>query len=897
MSISYSPKTAILDHFFMTTLLIFLLRNKKSKIIKCSENKALWAILLVSKMKTSACQVDIVLIKYCKYIDNIKHVCNTLSGGAEPYGQNTRPEANRSFSKKEMLDDQATCRSDELFHSFGSQISGPNRLFQQFYPQREMVHSGIDSPFQHRRPVVLPRYRFFKAWSTDPHPCEPGRKECFGDDSRSTGEGTSVPLPCCPGSIVPKGQPEETKTWSFLRIFVYRSGQSRRSGENASTTSYASTGGVGSADPCSVHPDAQFGFRTPGQNDFSKNRDSDQRRAGSKTFQDAWFKKNGLNSGAKALVALKQNITRLYHNTLPGQLFPDPPVIRFRPEDNRCTCGTSLLVQKTRQKKVFCMTGPFTAHETLYHCKECRQVYHSKKLQKIVARHCNVGWDILVFVGKSLFQRHQTTDQVCHELRFRNIGLSSSEIEYLGRKFILYLALAHRQATPRIEQAMRRSGGYILHLDATHEGDAPALMTGMDGLSQIVLANVKIPSEHADNIVPFLQQLQKNYGSPIACVHDMGTGICKAVARVFPGTRDFVCHFHFLRDAGKDILNPSYGQLRKTLQRHAATTRLGEIVRDVRRRIDLDAVGAGPLTDAIRDGHAVENIDQTSLFLIYSLCLWCLQGKKDGNGYGFPFDRPLLAFACRISNLHHSLPILQKRILSKDRIGNRLFSKLFKLIENICADSDFIRPIADLEWRTQLFDDLRGKMRIAEPAGRNGLNDDGTEKSMNCIKNAVGMFRSKLGKNALFKKDVLCRKLAKQIDKYDDRLFADPIEINTPSGTMSIYPQRTNNILEQFFRSLRRNHRKKTGNNSMRRVLHAMLADTPLIKNLEKPEYMNMLLNGKESLEELFAQLESTGHDLISSTSHTDRILPGFRRLIKMDNLPEKIQLALEKCA
>jgi hypothetical protein len=604
-----------------------------------------------------------------------------------------------------------------------------------------------------------------------------------------------------------------------------------------------------------------------------------------------------LNSGAKALVALNQNLTRLYHDTLPGELFPDTPVIRFRPEDHRCTCGTTLLVQKTRQKKVLCMTGPFTAHETLYQCKECRQVYHSKRLRKIVARHCNVGWDILVFVGKSLFQRYHTTDEVCRELRHRSIELSPSEIEYLGRKFILYLALAHRQATPRIEQAMKRSGGYILHLDATHEGDAPALMTGMDGLSQIVLANVKIPTEHADHIVPFLHQLQENFGSPIACVHDMGTGICKAVIRVFPGTRDFVCHFHFLRDAGKDLLNPSYGQLRKTLRSHAATTRLGEIIRDVRRRIVLDADGAGQLTEAIKDGYAMENIEQTSLILIYSLCLWCLQGKKDGNGYGFPFDRPLLAFARRILNLHHSLPTIQKQIPSKDRIGKRLFSKLFSLMGNICADSGFIRPIADLEWRSRLFDDLRGKMRIAEPAGRKGLNDDGTNKSMDCIEKSVRRFRSKLDKNDRFKKDVLCRKLAKQIDKYDKRLFADPIEIHTPSGTTSIYPQRTNNMLEQFFRGLRRDHRKKTGNNSMQRVLHAMLADTPLIKNLEKPEYMSMLLNGKESLEEVFAELESTGHDLATSASHADRILPGFKKLIKMDNLPEKIQLALEKCS
>ena len=64
-----------------------------------------------------------------------------------------------------------------------------------------------------------------------------------------------------------------------------------------------------------------------------------------------------------------------------------------------------------------------------------------------------------------------------------------------------------------------------MHPDATHEGDAPYLMTRMDGLKQIVPANVKIPGEHADHIVPFLEQLQKNYGTPIACVHDMGTGL------------------------------------------------------------------------------------------------------------------------------------------------------------------------------------------------------------------------------------------------------------------------------------------------------------------------------------------------------------------------------------
>ena len=34
-----------------------------------------------------------------------------------------------------------------------------------------------------------------------------------------------------------------------------------------------------------------------------------------------------------------------------------------------------------------------------------------------------------------------------------------------------------------------------------------------------------------------------------------------------------------------------------------------------------------------------------------------------------------------------------------------------------------------------------------------------------------------------------------------------------------------------------------------------MIADTPLVKNLDNPEYMDIILNGKESLEETFAEI------------------------------------------
>ena len=59
-------------------------------------------------------------------------------------------------------------------------------------------------------------------------------------------------------------------------------------------------------------------------------------------------------------------------------------------------------------------------------------------------------------------------------------------------------------------------------------------MSGLDSLTEIVLGNVKLPSEKADKIIPFLKDIKQLFGDPIALVHDMGSGILKAVAKVSP---------------------------------------------------------------------------------------------------------------------------------------------------------------------------------------------------------------------------------------------------------------------------------------------------------------------------------------------------------------------------
>jgi hypothetical protein len=129
----------------------------------------------------------------------------------------------------------------------------------------------------------------------------------------------------------------------------------------------------------------------------------------------------------------------------------------------------------------------------------------------------------------------------------------------------------------------------------------------------------------------------------------------------------------------------------------------------------------------------------------------------------------------------------------------------------------------------------------------------------------------------------------KQIDKYWKKLFADPIEVDTPEGKKIIQPQRTNNLAEQNFRDLKRAYRKKTGNGSLGKTLRSMLANTPLAKNLKNKEYMRILLNGKLNLEDLFADIEAANiqTELKAAQSSFEKIPRKFKKLVCTSNYPE----------
>jgi hypothetical protein len=141
------------------------------------------------------------------------------------------------------------------------------------------------------------------------------------------------------------------------------------------------------------------------------------------------------------------------------------------------------------------------------------------------------------------------------------------------------------------------------------------------------------------------------------------------------------------------------------------------------------------------------------------------------------------------------------------------------------------------------------------------------------------------------------------LDKYWEKLFADPLVINTAEGQIIIAPQRTNNIMERFLRNEKRRSRKKSGTASLSKTLKTILAETPLVRNLEKEEYFRIILNGCSNLAERFSQIdeEIVREQLRQSKFNQERIPPAVKKIIKQPDLPQKVFMlylgASKQCA
>ncbi len=256
-------------------------------------------------------------------------------------------------------------------------------------------------------------------------------------------------------------------------------------------------------------------------------------------------------------------------------------------------------------------------------------------------------------------------------------------------------------------------------------------------------------------------------------------------------------------------------------------------------------------------------------------------------------------FYQRLTELNYRLHQLIEIKLQGDWKENRIYGKICHDLLKVINDPALKNAAVKMEEKVIVFNELRKAMRITLPENKRGLNDNGGLSNIKTIEKEVKKYRDRLCKDKKYSGNKDYQKIVEQINKYWTKLFADPIIVETKAGRIVIQPQRTNNILEQFFRKLMRIFRKRNGFNAMEKTIKTMLSDTPFVVNLENKDYMNILLDGKETLEERFVEIDAkrVRKELEKSRSEESVISPKIKKIIRMPELPKSIVVLLDRKA
>jgi hypothetical protein len=372
-----------------------------------------------------------------------------------------------------------------------------------------------------------------------------------------------------------------------------------------------------------------------------------------------------------------------------------------------------------------------------------------------------------------------------------------------------------------------------------------------------------------------------------------------AIETVFPNLPHFLCHFHFLRDLGTDLFGKENDIIRNRLRKHGIQETLRKRLRSLKPLLSATPDLLGELLGALEQSRAVHgcplaNMPATATYL---LILWALAGKSQGKGYGFPFDQPYLVLYRRLRKLGLVLEQLRHVKLQGSWKDNRMYGKVLHDLVGVMNDTVLAGAASRMHHKVQIFDQLRAAMRITLPEGKQGLNDNGELSNIRTIEKAVSRFAARLRNSREYSKDKDYQNMLGQLEQYWQKLFSDPLIVKTKSGTIVVQPQRTNNVVEHLFRDLSRRYRKKSGLNCRERTINAMLADTPLVKNLENENYLSILLAGNRSLEERFAEIDANEVRLqmLKLQNESGPVSSKMNKLIKLSELPQSMLSVFEQ--
>jgi hypothetical protein len=273
-------------------------------------------------------------------------------------------------------------------------------------------------------------------------------------------------------------------------------------------------------------------------------------------------------------------------------------------------------------------------------------MYRSVEADALALPGFTYGLDIVVLVGQLHLGKHQTVDEVHHEVqeRLRALGVSISRRESLYL-FDAYCTLLKASSEAKADLSwlaqVEANGGIIVAVDGIQpdRGNETiylvrAALTGRMLVAENVLS--KVPEVMNALLTPVTTLGVKVLGT----ITDAQESEVRAVEQLWPDVPHQVCQFHVLRQASR----PAFEVDRKL--KTALRKRVGDKVRVVRRRLRHDLQQA-----QAAEAEQLEALDEYALGMQTAL-------NRDGI---LPFAYPGLQAGEDLDALAESLRRLEKK--------------------------------------------------------------------------------------------------------------------------------------------------------------------------------------------------------------------------------------------
>ncbi len=596
--------------------------------------------------------------------------------------------------------------------------------------------------------------------------------------------------------------------------------------------------------------------------------------------------------------------------------------IRAEPEtaEGPCLrCGGPTEVQKSVEHRVVTLEhGDFIAHETIHVCKaRCRQpsgalvTGRSETLLLKVSPGKIYGYDLEVHVGIERFLHHRQREEIRRELVQRHgIGLSSGQVSELAARFLEHLEALHASRAAELRAAMDGDGGYPLHIDATGEDGRGTMLVAFSGWRRWVLGAWKLPTERAEFILPAIQSIAASFGTPRAIMRDLG-GAMKDAADEFVKSLEnaiaiLACHLHFLSDIGEDLLEEGHSKLRDLFRKAGLLPQLRAFSRQQGRSLGKEIEkGRDGLRLWLAESDQNRRLPEgaAGATIVRSLAQWILDYRADGSDQGFPFDLPYRDLYHRCLGVSWATEAFLREPPEDAKVRKAL-EKLHRILRPVRCDIPHFHPVgAALDRRAKLFAELRRALRLEEKDKAPAADSKREAGKLNDIQSSVENLTRSLRKRRPERGPAQDLRTAidlivSHLDRHGAHLWGHVIPIPKECGGGIRLVDRTNNILESWFGSLKHGERRRSGRKILTQDFERLPPSAALAVNLHRTDYVEILCGSLKDLPAAFAKLDALNRHKPAAAKKTSVDLETAslstrdRRLVRISTLEQRITAA-----